>query len=74
VRRSIYIFRLENLKRKYHSEDLGVDGKMILGLILGKYGGNMWTGFIRKLKIHATIYGREQKQRFQCKRSFLVRK
>jgi len=27
-------------------EDLGVDGKIILEWILGKWGGNVWTGFI----------------------------
>jgi hypothetical protein len=31
---------------KHHFEDLGVDGRIILERILGKYGGNMWTGFI----------------------------
>jgi hypothetical protein len=29
-------FRLQRLKGKYHSEDLGIDGKIILKLILGK--------------------------------------
>jgi hypothetical protein len=27
-----------------HSEDLGVDGKIILEWILGKQGRKMWTG------------------------------
>jgi hypothetical protein len=36
----------ENLKRRDHLEDLDVDGKIILELMLGKYGGKMWTGFI----------------------------
>jgi hypothetical protein len=35
------IFCLENLKGRDHSEDLGVDGKVILELILGKYGGTV---------------------------------
>jgi len=25
-------------------EDIGVDGKIILEWILGKWGGNLWTG------------------------------
>jgi hypothetical protein len=36
---------LENLKERGHSENLGVDGK-ILEWILGKYGGKVWTGCI----------------------------
>jgi hypothetical protein len=39
-------FWSENLKGRDQSEDLGVDGKMILEMILGKYGGKVWTGFI----------------------------
>jgi hypothetical protein len=34
---------LENLKGKDHSNDLGVDGKIILQWILGKEGENVWT-------------------------------
>jgi hypothetical protein len=30
------VFCLENLKGKDHSEDLGIDGKIILECILGK--------------------------------------
>jgi hypothetical protein len=30
-----------------HAEDIGVDGKIILKLILWKYSWNMWSGFIR---------------------------
>jgi hypothetical protein len=39
-------FWSENLNGKDHSEDLGVDAKIILKYILGKYGGKLWTGFI----------------------------
>jgi hypothetical protein len=39
-------FWQKNLKGKYHSEDLGVDGKIILEQILEKEGGKMWTGCI----------------------------
>jgi hypothetical protein len=39
-------FLSENLKGTYHADDLGVDGKVILEWILGKYGGKMWTGCI----------------------------
>jgi hypothetical protein len=35
----------ENLKRRDHLEDLGVDGRM-LERILGKYGENVRTGFM----------------------------
>jgi hypothetical protein len=33
---------LENLKERDHSEDLGVDGKIILAWILGKWSGKVW--------------------------------
>jgi hypothetical protein len=36
----------ENLKEEDHSEDLDVDGRIILKWILGKLGGKLWTGFI----------------------------
>jgi hypothetical protein len=32
-----------NLKGRDHSEDLGVDERIILEWILGKYGGRVWT-------------------------------
>jgi hypothetical protein len=32
------------LKGRDHVEYLGVDGKIILEWILGKYGGRVWTG------------------------------
>jgi hypothetical protein len=35
----------KNLKERVHSEDLGVDGK-ILEWIVGKSGGKMWAGCI----------------------------
>jgi len=39
------VFWLENLKGRDHSEDLGMNGR-ILEWILEKFGGNMWTGVI----------------------------
>jgi hypothetical protein len=39
-------FGRKKLKGRDHSEDLGVDGRIILEWILGKYGGKVWTGFI----------------------------
>jgi hypothetical protein len=36
----------EKLKVRDSSEDLGVDGRIILEWILGKLGGKMWTGCI----------------------------
>jgi hypothetical protein len=32
------MFWLGNLKRRHHSEDLGIDGRIILECILGKVG------------------------------------
>jgi hypothetical protein len=40
------IFCLENLKRIYHSEDLGVEGRIILEWIVDKYGEKLWFGCI----------------------------
>jgi hypothetical protein len=37
---------LGNLKGRDHSEYLGLDVKIILKCILGKYGGGLWTGCI----------------------------
>jgi hypothetical protein len=39
-------FWLENPKGRYHYKDKEVDRKIILDWILGKYGGNVWIGFI----------------------------
>jgi hypothetical protein len=36
----------ENLKGRDNSEDLGIDGRIILDYVLEKYGGKMWTEFI----------------------------
>jgi hypothetical protein len=36
-------FSSENLN---HSEDLGIDGKIIFEWILRKFGGKLWTGCI----------------------------
>jgi hypothetical protein len=37
------MFLLENLKRSDQSEDLDIDGKIILEWTLGENGGRMWT-------------------------------
>jgi hypothetical protein len=39
-------FWLENLKIRGHSEDLGVDRRIMLDWMLGEMCGNMWTGLI----------------------------
>jgi hypothetical protein len=38
-------FCLGSLKGRDHSENLGIDGRIILKQILSKYGGRVWTGF-----------------------------
>jgi len=40
------IFWLEYQKGRGHSEDVGIDGKIILERIFGKFGGKVWTGCI----------------------------
>jgi hypothetical protein len=37
---------MQSVLGRGHSEDLGIDGKVIIERILGKLGGKMWTGFI----------------------------
>jgi hypothetical protein len=37
---------LKNLKVRDQSEELGVEGRIILKWILGKQDEQMWTGFI----------------------------
>jgi hypothetical protein len=39
-------FRSENIKRRNHLEELGVDGRIMLNWILKKYGGKVQNGFI----------------------------
>jgi len=51
--RNVTKFWSENLKRTDHSEDLGIDGKIISEWILGKLGGKVRTGCIR-LKMRTT--------------------
>jgi hypothetical protein len=38
-------FLSKNLKGRVHSEDLGIEGKIILERILGRYGGRVWSGY-----------------------------
>jgi hypothetical protein len=44
--RNVYRILVENLKGRGHSEDLDIDGRIILEWSLGKYGGTVWTGRI----------------------------
>jgi hypothetical protein len=52
-------FWSENLKGRDHSEDLGMDGKIILEWILGKQGDKLWTrciSFSRRTLLHGVSY------------------
>jgi hypothetical protein len=40
------LFWLENGKGRNNSEDLGVDGKVILEWISEKWSGKVWTGSV----------------------------
>jgi hypothetical protein len=40
------VFWLKNQKGRGHSEEPGVDGKILLELFIGKKGGKLWNGFI----------------------------
>jgi hypothetical protein len=40
------VFWLENLKRRDHLEDIGVDRNIIIDWMLRKKGGKVWTGCI----------------------------
>jgi hypothetical protein len=44
--RNAYKIPLGKCERKNHSEDLGVDGKIILKWFLEKYSEKSWTGCI----------------------------
>jgi hypothetical protein len=37
---------LENVRGKYHLEDLGIDWCVILNWVFKKNGGRMWTGLV----------------------------
>jgi len=39
-------FWLENMKGRHNSENLGIDGRIILEWILEKQGGKVWAGYI----------------------------
>jgi hypothetical protein len=41
--RNPYNILVGNLKGREHSEDLGIDGRIILEWILRKLGGKVWT-------------------------------
>jgi hypothetical protein len=43
--RSTYTVLVGTPAGRYHSEDLGVDGRIILHCILAKYDGTLWTEF-----------------------------
>jgi hypothetical protein len=49
---------LENLKKRDHLEELGIDGSIILKWILKENCGKVWTGFIL-LRIGSSEYGTE---------------
>jgi hypothetical protein len=43
VRNAYKILWLKNLKGRDHSEDLGVDERITLELMLGKWAGRVWS-------------------------------
>jgi hypothetical protein len=45
--RNAYNILVGNLKERDHLEELGVDGKIIVGCISRKWSGNFWIGCIR---------------------------
>jgi len=51
-------FLSEKLKRRVHSEDVGVNGKIISEWVLTKQGRKMWTGCIW-LRIEISGHGNE---------------
>jgi hypothetical protein len=44
--RNAYNVLVESLKGRVHSEDLGVDGRIILEWVVEKEGGKLWIGCI----------------------------
>jgi hypothetical protein len=46
MRNAYSFFFSENLKEGDHSEDIGLDGKIILKCIVGKKGEKVWTGCV----------------------------
>jgi hypothetical protein len=36
----------ENLNGRDHSDDLDIEGSVILEQVLGKQGGKLWTGYV----------------------------
>jgi len=40
------VFWLEDLKGKDQLQKLGIDGRITLEWILGRKGGNVWTGYV----------------------------
>jgi hypothetical protein len=44
--RNAHIILVEKPKGKKHSQDLGIDGRIVLEFIVEKCGGKLWTGFI----------------------------
>jgi hypothetical protein len=44
--RNVYNISIVSSKGRDHSEDLGVDGRTTVGCILGKEGGEVWSGCV----------------------------
>jgi hypothetical protein len=45
-RRGAYRFLWENLRKRYHFEDLGIDGRIILKWIFKKWDERAWAELI----------------------------
>jgi hypothetical protein len=57
IRYSVFVrwWRKMDYNGRGHSEDLGMDGNIILEFLVGKFGGKVWTGCIWLLAVVNTV-------------------